>query len=114
MKLKIDGIVTESVRESLKIPNKNKTISLFANFSEYDIPINSYCNYIEFNRSKIALNGKLILITQQYGKLMAVVEKGWKTIVVIEFEKGIPSIINDLPKIESWYDSDIECYLHFT
>jgi len=113
MRLNVSGILSTDLQKKLKIPKQNNSIVLFASFSEHNLPVNTPIHSIEDEKGSINVKGKLAFVIQQYGKPIGEIPKGWKTIIVLQFEDTIPVKLLDLPTVEGWYESDKSCLLHF-
>jgi hypothetical protein len=112
-RVRIPGIVSESTKKLIdkgfsRHGDENLTLDLFCSFSEFEIPIGTTFNYFEKDNTLIPLDhAMLIAVTQQLGKPFDVIPMGWKTISKFEFsEKDINVLKNELPIIDSWYDTD--------
>jgi hypothetical protein len=44
----------------------------------------------------------IVAVTQQLARPWPIVQHGWKTVCVIEFPEGVPSMIDDLPQVHEW------------
>lgn len=87
----------------------NNELLMFCSFSGFDIPIGQVFNIIEDLEEKNTLNSRIILkdVTQQMWKPFDSIPAGWKTICLFEFALGeIPDVVQKLPVINDWYDSN--------
>ena len=46
--------------------------------------------------------------TQQFAKPVDLLDDGWKTICVIEFPGGVPTLVDEMPTVDSWYKSELK------
>lgn len=44
-------------------------------------------------------------VTQQFAKPLAEIPHGWKTITAIDFPAGVPTMLQDLPLVDAWYEN---------
>lgn len=97
---------------SLKNYLDDKYILLFADYSNFDIPLFQEFHSISFNDKRIIIfNTTLIFVTQQYNKPFDFIPSGWKTIIVLSYLGALPEEIMQLPEIDEWYDSHVALYL---
>src|SRR5687767_6933210 len=88
--------------------NNNESL-MFCSFSGFDIPIGQEFNIIEDLEEKNPLNSRIVLknVTQQMWKPFDSIPAGWKIICLFEFALGeIPDVVQKLPVINDWYDSN--------
>ncbi len=84
-------------------------VVLFCNYSNFEIPIGHIFDQLEDlrNGAKMSIKAKLNGVSQEFGLAFDSVPKGYKTICNFEFlNSSIPEVVNTLPRINNWYDSD--------
>jgi hypothetical protein len=119
MEIKAVGKASEKVISKFKEACNSGSLSnnevlMFCSFSEFDIPTGKEFNTIKDIEGKFEINSHIILknVTQQLWKPFDSIPAGWRTICLFEFILGdIPSIVQELPTINDWYDSDTGVWL---
>ncbi len=48
---------------------------------------------------------RIVAVTQQFAHKWQEVSHGWKTVCVLEFPDGVPSIVDELPTVDAWFES---------
>lgn len=117
MILSVKGNVSEKVKQKLTVLNrfqqKQNIIFLFADYSDYEIPIGCQFSKIEINGEDFTVNDVLLIgVTQQFDKDFDYIPKGWKTIIVLAVnDKNVIKKFQDLPYIDDWYESNTKLLL---
>jgi hypothetical protein len=114
IKIKVVGNASKEVisqyKKAFNCERLNNNLALmFCSFSEFDIPIGQVFNIINDIEETFELNCQIILknVTQQFWKPFDSIPSGWKTICLFEFALGeIPDVVQKLPIINGWHDSD--------
>lgn len=82
---------------------------LFIGYTFDDIPVGkSFAVIFPKNKPTDGINceSKIVAVTQQFGKPFDGIPNGWKTICIVEFPRGIPDLIKNLPIVESWFENE--------
>lgn len=110
----ICGILTPKIIESLDIPVKltNSTVVLFLDFASFSIKPGAKFNFLKIKNHIYEISATLEYVTQQYSRPFPEIPLGWKTVVVINIDKG-KEYFNDLPKVEGWYESDMKDVIEY-
>ena len=117
-KIRLLGIVTsetlKKVSKGLPALDDKNIRCFFASYSTFDIEINKKFDIIfdednpknAFHHCQTELYG----VTQQFGKSFQEIgiPKGWKTIVAIKFLDKIPTIVDEMPLLETWFEKKTE------
>ena len=108
------GTVAPKVLEKVSVglpPLDDKNIKcFFVPFSRFNIKTNKKFDVI-FDEDKpksasFLCRTQLYGVTQQYGKSFYEIgiPQGWKTIVAIKFLDKIPTLIEEMPSLETWFE----------
>jgi hypothetical protein len=81
----------------------------FVGFSYADLPVGKEFDVVypkgKPERGELC-RSEIVAVTQQFSKPMSEVPHGWKTICLVRFPAGIPSIVRDLPVVDGWYQHE--------
>lgn len=116
--LMIEGIISPRLEAILKstlgmVAMADERVC-FLTFAYDDIPLGFQYEVIySRNNPSRAQKAKSIvkLVTQQFSKPFDGIPRGWKTITLLSFPEGLPSLIKDLPVVDDWYESERDVYL---
>jgi hypothetical protein len=111
--LSIKGKVSQSsfdlIKSGLPTDKPNNTEILFVSYAFADVPVGKRFSVI-FPKNKpsegIYYESKIAAVTQQFGKPTELIPHGWKTICLVEFPRGIPEIIKNLPVVDTWFENN--------
>jgi hypothetical protein len=111
--LVIEGYVSDNVRANVAsgLPDQapENTVLVFVSFAYADLPIGKRFDYLyphgHVQRAALAPS-RIIAVTQQFGRPFDQLPHGWKTICLIEFPHGRPHLIEQLPTVDEWFESD--------
>lgn len=112
----IHGVLAqEKIIESLKIPVKmtDSSVILLLGFACFSIKPGAKFNFLKIKDHIYEISATLEYVTQQYSRPFPEIPLGWKTVVVINIDKG-KEYFNDLPKVEGWYESDMKDVIGFS
>jgi hypothetical protein len=105
---KLSPKVLKAIRFGLPGDIPPRSAILFVGFSYASLPIGK-CFDVVFPKDRPGLGVKcpsrIRAVTQQWGKPFDHVPHGWKTICIVEFPDGVPSLIECLPSIDAWYEN---------
>jgi hypothetical protein len=80
--------------------------NFFVGFSYADLPLIKEFD-VAFPKGKPELGflcqSRILAVTQQFAHPWDTVPHGWKTVCLIEFPDGMPSLVLDLPEVDNWY-----------
>jgi len=115
MELGIKGLVSDTVKEKCTcidflIVDTNH-LMLFANYSDFEIPLNQKFTILKEDKKEYAISASLIGVTQQFNKVFDSIPMGWKTIIVLRLDEGDFDKLKSLPAIDNWWASNRELYL---
>jgi hypothetical protein len=105
----LHGVLAPKIIENLNIPVKisNSSVVLLLGFANFSIKPGAKFNFLKTKDIKYEISATLEYITQQYSRPFSEIPLGWKTIVVINIDKG-RSYFDALPIVEGWYESDLK------
>lgn len=99
--------VIELVKDDLPDVFSENTGIVFIDFAVADYPVGTIFTKV-FRKEDVSIcenaNCRIVGVTQQFAKPVSEISHGWKTICAVEFTPSIPSLIQDLPEIDDWYD----------
>jgi hypothetical protein len=105
---KLSPKALKAIRAGLPGDIPPRSVILFVGFSYASLPIGK-CFDVVFPKERPALGVKcrsrIHAVTQQMAEPFDHVPHGWKTICVVEFPDGVPSLIDSLPSIDAWYEN---------
>jgi hypothetical protein len=110
----LEGFVAPStldiIKEGLGTNVASGTVVCFVGFSYADLAIPKQYDVV-FNVDDPSqcceTETRIIRVTQQLGKPFDEIPHGWKTICVVEFPSGMPSLVAKMPTVDSWYKSEV-------
>jgi hypothetical protein len=95
--------LTESGLRTYNLPN---AVILFVGYAYADIPVGKKFHVV-FPRGNpeagIVCESEIIAVTQQFDKPLEVVPYGWKTICLVQFPRGVPEVVSNLPTVDGWF-----------
>jgi len=108
------GIVSEKaltlVRNGLSLsPSPNGRL-LFLGFTYADLDLGKTFSFVfpdKRPQDAVATEAVITAATEQWGTPLEGLPHGWKTIALVEFPLGVPTLIETLPVIDEWYGSDV-------
>lgn len=111
--LKIRGAVSKHLlgryHRLVNYRESTHDVVLFCDYSSFDIPLGYTFNRIEDLKNGNKVYSKIILkgVSQEFGISFDLIPKGYKTICNFQFiESDVPEIIDNLPLIADWYESE--------
>ncbi|WP_406858923.1 hypothetical protein ABZO31_01215 [Streptomyces sp. HUAS MG47] len=85
-------------------------VALFLSYNYADVPVGRSFDRC-FRRADpgdvVRVTATVVAVTQQFGVGWDTIPHGWKTLAVLRFEPGIPSLIRDLPEVACWFEQRI-------
>jgi hypothetical protein len=109
--LVLDGIVSNRSLELIKsgLPQQHppNALVLFVEYAYADVPLGrSFQVVFPYGNAELGIRAecRIVAVTQQFGRPFDLVPQGWKTICIIEFPKGTPDLIQQLPIIDNWFE----------
>ena len=112
--LRLEGFASDSVLSAVAagLPDHIDSDSrvCFVSFSYADLPIpkrfDLVFDLLNPNRAERA-EVVIAAATQQFATPVDMLDHGWKTICVIAFPGGVPLLVDEMPTVDSWYESDV-------
>lgn len=106
---KASPAAVESVKAGLPSVKLNNAEIIFVQFAYADLPFTKRYDVV-FPRGRpqdgVRCSCEVVAATQQFAKPSPDIPHGWKTICLIHFINGIPPLIQNLPVVDAWYESD--------
>lgn len=107
------GIVARATLAAVQLglgraPSANGRV-LFLGFASDEFALGTRFDFVFPEHSPgdgVATEAVLMAVTQQWGKPFDAIPSGWKTISLIEFPQGVPELIDALPVVSSWDESN--------
>lgn len=98
----------ERLKRGLPSARPSDTEIFFVGAAYADLPFGTQFDVVfPKNRPQdgVYCDCKIIAATQQWAKPFSEVPRGWSTVCVIHFAKGIPQLIQQLPVVDGWYQN---------
>ena len=110
--LLIEGIAAQSALQKLRsgLPSElaSNERAVFASFAYADIPTGQRydCWFWQDTPERVERATTIVVAaTQEFGEPFDGLPHGWKTVAVLRFPDGVPSIVDELPTVRAWYES---------
>jgi len=110
--LVVEGVASsktlERVRAGLPAVLPLTARCLLLSYSYADLPLGKTFQCVFPGREPTKFEGTLAVIhavTQQFGEPFDSIPHGWKTVCVVDFPRGVPWLIERLPIVGAWGES---------
>jgi hypothetical protein len=111
-RLVVEGVAStntlERVRAGLPTMWPRTARCLLLSYSYADLPVGKTFEFVFPDRLPREFEETLAIVqavTQQFGESFDSIPHGWKTICVVDFPQGVPRLIERLPAVEAWGES---------
>ncbi|MER7827108.1 hypothetical protein ABTX85_31625 [Streptomyces sp. NPDC096097] len=88
--------------------------AVFLGYNYADVPVGRrYTHCFRRADAEVAeqVTTTVVAVTQQFGHAWDHIPHGWKTLAVLRFEPGIPTMVRDLPHSGLWFDHRASVYI---
>ena len=106
--------VERQIRTGLPHNRPSPSRVCFVSFAYADLPLPKEFDTLFWGdrlESVIFTRSRIVGVTQQFAKPFDSIPHGWKTICLIHFPEGVPEIIDDLPVVQGWYQSNRQAWM---